>query len=121
MDQTIDVARGFMAMMAEGRFKEAGESYWAANVASVEPADLPGGIPAIVRGIEATREKARLWFSVSSIADLKMEGPFVNGDQFALLMDMVIVNRTTGERQPFKESALFTVRDGRITEERYFY
>jgi len=34
-----------------------------------------------------------------------MEGPFVNGDQFALLMDMVIVNRTTGERQPFKESA----------------
>jgi hypothetical protein len=121
MDKTVDVARNFTAMMAEGRFEEAGKSYWAPNVASIEPADLPGGIPANVHGIEAVKEKARLWFSVSSIEDLKMEGPYLNGEQFALFLDMVIVNRETGERQPFKEVAVFTVIDGKIAEERYFY
>jgi hypothetical protein len=36
-------------------------------------------------------------------------------------MDMVIVTRASGERRPFKEIGLFTVRDGKIAEERYFY
>ncbi|HUG10294.1 MAG TPA: nuclear transport factor 2 family protein [Opitutaceae bacterium] len=121
MTSTIDVARRFTAMMAEGRFEEAGETYWAANVASIEPADLPGGIPAVVRGFDAAREKARLWFSACGIDNFKMEGPYLNGDQFTLLMDMVIVTHATGERRPFKEIAQFTVRDGKITEERYFY
>jgi hypothetical protein len=121
MTPTIGVARGFTAMMAEGRFEEAGEKYWANDLASVEAMDLPGGIPAVVRGIDAVREKAKLWFGVSRIEDLKMDGPYVNGDQFTLFMDMVIVTRASGDRQPFKEIALFTVRDGKIAEERYFY
>jgi hypothetical protein len=121
MTPTIDMARGFTALMAEGRFEEAGEEYWSSEVASVEMMDLPGGIPAVVRGIDAVREKAKLWFSVSRIEDLKMQGPYMNGDQFALLMDMVIVTRASGERRPFKEIGLFTVRDGKIAEERYFY
>ena len=121
MTPTIDVARGFTALMAEGRFEEAGEKYWASDVTSVETVDLPDGIPAVVRGIEAVREKAKIWFGVSRIEDLKMDGPYVNGDQFTLLMDMVIVTRASGERRPFKEIALFTVRDGKIVEERYFY
>ena len=32
-----------------------------------------------------------------------------------------LVDPASGERQPFTEIALYTVRGGQITEERYFY
>lgn len=41
--------------------------------------------------------------------------------QFALFLDMVIVDPATGAREPFTEIALYTVRGGHIAEERFFY
>ena len=52
----IDVIAGdFTAMLRAGRFEDAGEKYWASDVVSIEPADLPGGIRASVTGIDAAR------------------------------------------------------------------
>ena len=116
-----DVARDFTAMLRLGQFEAAGEQFWAGDVTSIEPADLPGGIPARVSGIEAARCKSKFRFGTSRIDDLEIDGPFVTGNQFALFMDMVIVDRASGEGQPFTEIAVFTVRDAKITEERFFY
>lgn len=116
-----DVARDFTSMLRLGQFEAAGEKYWSDDVTSVEPVDLPGGTPAVVSGIKALRDKSNSWFGASRIDDLCIDGPFVTGNQFALFMDMVIVNRATGASQTFDEIALYTVRDGRITNERYFY
>ncbi len=115
------VARDFTAMLRAGQFEAAGEKFWAADVTSIEPMDLPGGIPALVSGIESARDKTRRKFSASRIDDLSIDGPFVTGNQFALFMDMVIVSRSDGEGQPFTEIAIFTVRDAKIAEERFFY
>ena len=116
-----EVARDFTAMLRLGDFEAAGEKYWADDVKSVEPVDLTGGIPAVVSGIGATRAKSKSWFGASRIDDLSIDGPFVTGNQFALFLDMVIVGRASGEERPFTEIAIFTVRDAKITEERYFY
>lgn len=116
-----DVARDFTAMLRLGQFEAAGARFWADDITSFEPADLPGGIQAFVGGIDAVRAKSREWFAASRIEDLSIDGPFITGDQFALFMDMAIVNRASGTAQPFTEIALFTVRNGQITEERYFY
>ena len=116
-----DVARDFTAMLRLGQFEAAGERYWADAVISVEPADLPIGIPALVFGIDAARGKARFRFGEGRIDDLGIDGPFVTGDQFALFLDMLITNTANGAAQPFTEIAIFTVRDGRIIEERFFY
>ncbi len=116
-----DVARDFTAMLRLGQFAAAGEKYWADDVTSVEPVDLPIGIPAVVSGFEAARNKSRSWLSASRIDDLDIDGPFVTGNQFALFMDMVIVSRANGDSQPFTKIAIFTVRDAKIIEERYFY
>ena len=116
-----DVARDFTAMLRQGQFEAAGERFWADDITSFEPADLPGGIQALVSGIDAARAKSRAWFAVSRIEDLSIDGPFVTGDQFALFMDMAIVDRASGTAHPFTEIALYTVRNSQITEERYFY
>ena len=116
-----DVARDFTAMLRCGQFEAAGERFWAEDVRSSEPADLPGEIPAFISGIEAARGKAKSRFGRCRIDDLGIDGPFVTGDQFALFLDMLITDPACGVAQPFTEIAIFTVRDGRIIEERFFY
>lgn len=116
-----DVARDFTAMLRAGQFEAAGERYWADVVTSVEPADLSVSIPARVSGVEAARSKVRMRFAQSRIDDLGIDGPFVTGDQFALFLDMLITDPASGHAEPFTEIAIFTVRDGRIIEERFFY
>ena len=116
-----DVARDFTAMLRLGKFEAAGEKFWASDVLSAEPSALSRDIPALVSGIEAARRKIRARFAESRIDDLGIDGPFVTGDQFALFLDMLITDPTTSKTQPFTEIAIFTVRDGRIIEERFFY
>ena len=120
--QTIhDVARDFTALLRLGKFVAAGDLYWANDVTSTEPAALPGGICATVCGIEATRSKYKARFGNAVIDEIGIDGPFVTGDQFALFLDLVTIDRVSGARQPFTEIALYTVRGGQIAEERYFY
>ena len=121
MPTADDVARDFTAMLRLGQFEAAGEAYWADDVTSVEPMDLPGGFPAKVTGIAATRSKCNARFNAARIDELSIDGPFVTGDQFALFIDMMIAGRAGEEARPFSEIALYTIRDGRISEERYFY
>ena len=121
MPTTADVARAYTALLLAGEFAAAGERFWAADIKSIEPRDSPGGCVAEAIGIHAARAKTARWFEAQRIDDLTIDGPFVTGNQFALFMDMMITNRASGNSQPFTEIAIFTVRDGRITEERFFY
>lgn len=121
MANVHDVARDFTDMLRQGQFVAARERFWAADVRSIEPHDLPDGIAAEVSGIEAARAKTARWLGTRHIHDLSIDGPFVTGNQFALFLDMMIAGRSSGADQPFTEIAIFTVRDGRISEERFFY
>jgi SnoaL-like domain len=116
-----EVARDFTAMLRAGRFVAAGERFWAANVISIEPSGPFGTIPNVSSGKVAATAKSRAWFAASRIDDLSIDGPFVTGNQFALFLDMAIVDRASGAATPFTEIALYTVREGQIAEERYFY
>ena len=121
MANVHDVARDFTDMLRQGQFVAAHERFRAADVRSIEPHDLPDGIAAEVSGIEAARAKTARWLGTRHIHDLSIDGPFVTGNQFALFLDMLIASQPSGAGQPFTEIAIFTVRDGQISEERYFY
>ena len=72
-------------------------------------------------GKAAVRGKCAARFGAARIDEIGIDGPFVTGDQFALFLDLVIADPAGGNREPFTAIALFTVRDGRIIEERFFY
>lgn len=116
-----DVARDFTAMLRLGQFEAAGETFWSPDVTSIEPEALSDDTPAAVSGKAAARAKRCARFGTALIDELGIDGPFVTGDQFALFLDMLITDPASGQAQPFAEIAIFTVRDGRIIEERFFY
>jgi hypothetical protein len=117
MTSVQDVARDFTALLRSGQFAAAGEKYWSSDVRCIEP----GGVSAPVSGKAATRNVCAGRFGACRIDDLGIDGPFVTGNQFALFLDMLIVDSASGQATPFTEIAVFTVRDGQISEERYFY
>ena len=120
--QTIhEVASDFTALLRAGHFAAAGERFWAPDVTSTEPADLPGGMGATACGIAAVRSQCAARFDAARIDEIGIDGPFVTGDQFALFLDLVVVDPDGRAIPPFTAIALYTVRDGQIAEERYFH
>ena len=113
------VARDFTALLLAGDFRGAGERYWASDVVSVSPDNQPNEADVVCRGIEEVRARNLRWLYTHAIEDLSLDGPFVTGDHFALFADMLIVH--AGRRTPHSQIAVFAVREGKITEERYFH
>jgi hypothetical protein len=116
---TAEVAADFAALWRSGGYRAAGEKYWADDVVSFGPGIGAGGSDAPCRGVEVLRARRLPLFATHGVEDLSLDGPFVTGDHFALFVDMLMVH--AGERTPHCEIAVFTVRDGRIVEERHFH
>ena len=113
-----DIADDITAMLRAGQADEAGEKYWAADVVSIEA--MPGDM-AEVRGVEGVRAKGEWWTSAHEVHAMEVEGPYLNGDQFAVRMKMDLTVKESGERITMDEIGLYTVKDGKIVEERFFY
>ncbi len=48
-------------------------------------------------------------------------GPEVNGNEIAIRCRMDITNKESGQRMAMDEVALYTIKDGKIAEERFPY
>jgi ketosteroid isomerase-like protein len=117
---TADVANALVALCKAGKFGEAGETYWAEDVVSIEAMGPPGQDPAS-HGKAAARAKGEWWEGAHEVHSIEVEGPYLNGDQFSVRFKMDVTNRQSGQRMAMDEHALYTVKDGKIVEERFFY
>jgi len=50
-----------------------------------------------------------------------VDGPYPNGDRFAVRFSFDITRKATGERVKMDEVTLYTVRNGKIIREEFFY
>ena len=112
------IAADLVALCKAGKFDESGEKYWADDVVSIEA--MPGDM-ARITGKAAVRGKGEWWAANHEVHAFEVTGPFVNGDQFVVGFKMDITPKSTGERVTMDEVGLYTVRDGKIVEERFFY
>jgi ketosteroid isomerase-like protein len=114
---THDIAHDLVALCKEGKFEECGEKYWADDVVSVEPmGDMP-----VSNGKAAARAKGDWWANNHETHSVEVEGPYLNGDQFTVRFRMDVTVKASGQRMSMDEHALYTIKDGRIAEERFFY
>lgn len=114
---TLEIANAFTALCAEGKFEEAGRVYWSNDVVSIEAMDGP---MAKVTGRAAVEAKGAWWYANNEIHSIKVEGPYVNGDQFTVRFNMDVTPKD-GQRTNMDEHALYSLHDGKIVEERFFY
>ena len=118
MTSTAELAADFVALLKEGKHEEAARTFNAEDIASYE--SMPGPM-AVCRGKEAVQKKGEWWFANHEVHDFSAEGPYLNGDQFAVRFNVDVTVKETGERRGMPEIGLYTVKDGKIVEERFFY
>jgi hypothetical protein len=113
---TQEVAKNFTALCRAGKFAEAGEKFWADQIVSVEPMTGP---MARLEGRKAVEDKGKWWAENNTVHDVKVEGPFVNGDEFTLRfeIDMTPKGKT---REKSVEMALYKVKNDKVVEERFY-
>lgn len=112
-----DIAADFVAMAKAGNSGGIGEKYWAEDVVSIEAMDGP---MRRIEGIAAARGKSEWWDAHHDITSLETFGPYVNGDEFAIRWIMDVTVKESGQTLHMEELALYTIKDGKIAEEKFF-
>jgi hypothetical protein len=114
-----EVGKKYVALCKEGKFEECFELF-AKDAVSVE-AGAPPGMDRAAKGLEAIKAKGKWWYDNHEVHKAEVFGPYPHDDRFAVRFVFDITNKPTNRRLTMDEVGLFTVVDGRITKEEFFY
>jgi ketosteroid isomerase-like protein len=120
---TDEIGRKLVALCQEGKNLEALDTLYARDAETIE-AMSSGEMPAHMKGVDAIRKKGEWWFANHEIHGGSTKGPFPNGDRFAVIYDFDVTPKNgpmAGKRMQMEEVGLYTVRDGKIVKEEFFY
>lgn len=115
--KTEELARAFTDLCKKGELAEAGNRFWSDDIVSREA--MPGEM-AEIRGRKGVEGKGQWWYANHEIHSVKVEGPYVNGDQFVVRFTMDVTPKGD-KRVQMDEVGLYTVKNDKITEETFFY
>jgi ketosteroid isomerase-like protein len=115
---TREVAEAFTKLLKAGDHQNAAHTFNASTIVSIEAMEGP---MARVKGAAAVQKKGEWWYANHTVHSIATEGPFLNGDQFAVQFTMDITEKASGKRIKSTEVALYTVKGGKIIEERFYY
>lgn len=115
-----EVATDLVALVRAAKFEEAMTKYYSPDIVSVE-AFAPEGQDREARGIAAVQAKGEWWAQNMEVHSVECTNPAYNGDQFAVTMKLDVTDKNNGQRYPMEEIAVYTVKDGKIVHEAFFY
>lgn len=116
----MDVARTLVALCREGRYEEALTTVYAQDIVSIE-AGASAEMSREVRGLDAVLAKGKWWVDNHEVHDANVGGPWPHDDRFIVTYRFDVTNKPSGQRFMMEEAALYTVRDGKIAREEFFY
>ncbi len=117
---TEAIAQELVSLCRAGKYLDAVAKHYSKDIVSVEPVGSPQK-PAEMRGIDAIRGKNERWVENMEVHKAEMVGPFVGEGQFAVRYDFDFTVKQSGQRMQLSEMGLYTVKDGKIVREQFFY
>jgi hypothetical protein len=117
---TLQIGTKLVELVRAGRDREAQETLYAADAVSVEAGAMPG-MDRTVKGLAAIRGKGEWWYGNHEVHSLKVTGPFPHDERFIVIFDMDVTNKQSGQRIQMQEAGLYTVAQGKIVKEEFFY
>ena len=120
MMTSLEIGKELVALCRQQKNLEAIEKLYSPAIESVEAMEVPQ-IGKVQKGIEAIKKKNQRWIENSQIHSFELNGPFPNGDQFIVHFTYDFTSKQTGTRMTMSEMGLYTVHNGKITKEAFFY
>lgn len=116
-----EIGQQLVAFCKEGKNLESINTLYAQNIESVEASPGPDG-SRVAKGIDAVRGKNQWWSENHEVHSVAVVGPYPHGeDRFAVRFEYDITNKPSGQRMQMDEVGLFTVENGKIVKEEFFY
>lgn len=116
----LEIAKELVELCRKGKNLEAIEKFYSPDIVSVEAMEMPG-MGQTQEGIEAIKAKTKWWFDANEIHGSDISGPYFNGNRFVVLFKADITPKQTGKRMNMEEAGVYTVENGKIVREEFFY
>jgi len=123
MSETLAVGKKLVEFCKEGKHIEAIDALYSPTIVSVEAGAPPGG-SAKTEGIAGVKGKGEWWVANHEVHSAKVDGPYPHGDRFVVRFTYDVTAKAgpmAGKRFTMDEAALYTVKDGKIAHEEFFY
>ena len=118
---TAAVAEELVSFCRAGKNMDAISALYSPDIVSIESMGNET-MPREQKGIDAIRGKNQWWGENNVVHSAEVEGPFVgNDDKFAVYYNYDVTFKPTGKRNNMEEMALYTVKDGKVVREQFFY
>ena len=114
-----EIADRLTALCRQGKYEEAQKELYSSEAESIEPPGSPG-LQTVV-GLDAIIKKGQQFQSmVEAVHGGSVTDPIIAGNQFAVAAILDMTLKGMG-RQKMEELAVYTVKDGKIVKEQFFY
>jgi ketosteroid isomerase-like protein len=117
---TAAVAEELVAFCRAGRNMDAINTLYSPDIVSIESMGNEQ-MPREMKGIDAIRQKNKWWGENNEVHSSVVDGPFIGEDKFAVYYNYDVTFKPTGQRTPMEEMALYSVKDGKVVREQFFY
>ncbi len=122
---TLAIGQQLADLCNQGKNIDAIKALYADDIVSIEAMDCPEtDMPQTMKGKDAILGKNQWWMENHEVHSGEAVGPFPHGDRFILFFNYDITPKcgpTAGNRMQMEEAALYTVENGKITQEEFFY
>ena len=116
---TTEIAAKYFELCSHGKNSEA-KALYSPDAVSVEAWTPPGRDREAV-GLKAIAAKGEWWIANHEVHSSTMTGPWPHGDRFIVGFQIDVTMKPSGQRMQMNEMGLFTVKDGKIVREEFFY
>lgn len=118
--ETTEIGKKYVSLCKQRKFEACLQELFSQDAVSVE-AWTPPGVDPIARGLAAIRAKGEAWARDHEIHSAEVSGPFPLDQRFAVLFRFDVTNKPSQRRMSMEEVALFTIENGKIVREEFFY
>ena len=123
MSSALEVGKKLAELCRQNKWMEAVDSLYSPDIVSIEAQPLTQ-MPQRTEGITKVREKTVWWEQNHEVHSAEVGGPWPHGDRFIVTMKIDVTSKTgpmAGKRATFDEACLYTVKNGKIVQEEFFF
>ncbi|MCW5805667.1 MAG: nuclear transport factor 2 family protein [Deltaproteobacteria bacterium] len=117
---TLEVGKKLVELCKQGKTQEVKETLYSQDICSVE-AGAPAGQDRASYSLKAVEAKGKWWADNHIIHSAVTEGPWPHDDRFIVKFVYDVTNKPSNRRFTMDEMGLFTVQNGKIVKEEFFY